>query len=137
MIHDDPILEPAAEPAPEQGDHDRPSTRDIPVIFLTAKAEVEDEAKGLELGAAEAEVEGAALLVRQDDAARDVASATVMGAVAGSDLFALAEGAVGEDALHHQPPQPGPAGGRRRIRPRRCCRHPRARAVPPATRFAA
>ena len=30
-----------------------PSTRDIPVIFLTAKSEVEDEKKGLELGAAD------------------------------------------------------------------------------------
>jgi putative two-component system response regulator len=28
-----------------------PATRDIPIIFLTAKAEVEDEKKGLELGA--------------------------------------------------------------------------------------
>ncbi|MEP1448219.1 MAG: two-component system response regulator [Paraglaciecola sp.] len=28
-----------------------PSTRDIPIIFLTAKSEIKDEAKGLELGA--------------------------------------------------------------------------------------
>ena len=30
---------------------ENPETRDIPVIFLTAKAEVEDEMKGFELGA--------------------------------------------------------------------------------------
>ncbi len=30
---------------------DDPATRDIPVIFLTAKAEIEDETRGLELGA--------------------------------------------------------------------------------------
>ncbi|MFZ4860221.1 MAG: response regulator, partial [Desulfuromonadaceae bacterium] len=30
-----------------------PSTRDIPVIFLTARTEVEDEKRGLELGAAD------------------------------------------------------------------------------------
>ncbi len=30
-----------------------PETRDIPVIFLTAKSEIEDERKGLELGAAD------------------------------------------------------------------------------------
>lgn len=30
---------------------DSPETRDIPVIFLTAKSEVEDESRGLELGA--------------------------------------------------------------------------------------
>ncbi|MEO5332253.1 MAG: two-component system response regulator [Magnetococcus sp. YQC-5] len=30
---------------------DNPATRDIPIIFLTAKVEVEDEKKGLELGA--------------------------------------------------------------------------------------
>jgi class 3 adenylate cyclase/CheY-like chemotaxis protein len=34
-----------------QGLKYNPKTRDIPVIFLTAKAEVEDEKKGLELGA--------------------------------------------------------------------------------------
>jgi putative two-component system response regulator len=36
-----------------QGLKYNPKTRDIPVIFLTAKAEVEDEKKGLELGAAD------------------------------------------------------------------------------------
>jgi len=30
-----------------------PRTRDIPVIFLTAKSEVEDETRGLEMGAAD------------------------------------------------------------------------------------